>query len=347
MPVRRLDGHGGVVVDALRQPAHDLAQCGLRHDAELGGYVEQLALSGGRTGLQPLLLEAVRDAGQDRTVDPGQQQHPVGERPIGRELAEVETAQLRGGRRVVLEPRGVAQPVVRRLECGLPEAVERLALAEEGAAGQARVPADEGGERPGRPRGGGRLCRSQGGAEPHADRGHGGRAEVEEVLAGRLDAGLPGRHPVGVVLQPGGVTRAVVVEAERDDARLGQLLGQPPEGAVRGAPLLPHRRAEDRAAAGHATGRAGHPAVERTRLRPEPHLGVLGPVDVRTSPHGSGQRYNASADRTPSGQSSTSVPCVANRARVIRSSPKPMQALCAGVPSARCRSKEWPKWSSW
>ena len=152
VPVRRLDGHGGVVVDALRQPAHDLAQCVLRDDAELGGYVEQLALSGGRTGLQPLLLEAGRDAGQDRTVDPGQQQHPVGERPVGRDLAEVEAAQLRGGRGVVLEARGVAQPVVGRLECGLPEAVERLTLAEEGAAGQARVPADQGGERPGRPR---------------------------------------------------------------------------------------------------------------------------------------------------------------------------------------------------
>ncbi len=147
-PSGALTGTAGWSSTPVRQPAHDLSKCVLRHDAELGRYVEQLALSGGRTGLQPLLLEAGRDPGQDRTVDPGQQQHPVGERPVGRDLAEVEAAQLRGGRRVVLEARGVAQPVVGRLEGGLPEAVERLALAEEGAAGQARVPADQGGERP-------------------------------------------------------------------------------------------------------------------------------------------------------------------------------------------------------
>ena len=163
--------------------------------------------------------------------------------------------------------------VVGPLEAGLAEAVQRLALAQEGAAGQARVPQHERRERVLR-----RPGRGQRRTEPHAHAGHGRSAEVEEVLAGRLDAGQPGRHPVGVVLEPGGVTGAVVVEPERDDAGRGQLLGQPTEGPVRGPSLLPHRRAEHGATPGQPAGRPGHPPEQRTRLGPEPHLGVLRPV---------------------------------------------------------------------
>ncbi len=305
-----------------------------------GRHVEQLALAARGAGLEAgLLLEPRGERGRGRPVVAGQQQHPVGEPHVGGELAEVDAPEVLGRRRVVLEARGVPQPVVGRGDLGvLAEAVERLALAQEGPPGQARVPADQRGVR----RGAGRLRGGERGAEPHPDRGDRRGAEVEEVLAGRLDAVQPRAHPVGLVLEPGGVAGAVVVEAQRDDPGLGERLGQPAEGAVRGAPLLPHRRAEDRAAAGHAAGGPREPAEEGSRLRPEPHLGVLGPVRRRAWGHAS-----ASDACTSAGQAETSVPWVAKSASVIRSSPKPMHALCAVLPSSRCRPKVWPKWSSW
>ena len=90
--VGRLDRHRRLVGEAGAQPGHDLPQAVRGHHAQLGGYVEQLALSGRRTGLEPgtLLLEPLQEAREHRTVDPGQQQHPVGQRPVGRELLEVE-----------------------------------------------------------------------------------------------------------------------------------------------------------------------------------------------------------------------------------------------------------------
>ncbi len=253
-----------------------------RDHAELGRHVEQLALPGRRSpGLEPgaLLLEPGHQPRQDRPVRAGQQQQPVGQRTAppgawrGRGCACAAPC-----RASYWKPGVCRNPSSGRLEAGLAEAVERLALAQEGAPGQARVPADE------RRRTAGRLRA----AAWHAARvapsrmptaGHGGRAEVEEVLAGRLDAGQPGRHPVGVVLEAGGVTGAVVVEAERDDAGRGQLLGQPAEGPVRGAALLPHRRAEDRRRRGPGRRPGGRPSRRADATRwPEPHLGVLGPV---------------------------------------------------------------------
>ena len=194
----------------------------------------------------------------------------------------------------------------------LAEGEQRLALAQERAAAQAGVPQDQRAERRGR----GRLARGQGGAEPHADRRHVGRAEVEEELAGRLHARQPGRDPVRVVLEPGGVTGAVVVEAQRDDAVVRERLGEPAERAVGRPALLPHRRAQDRPAAHQTTCGRRDPAVERSLLRAEPHLGVDGPVGR----DGSGHR-TCRAERTSPGQPATSIPWVANRASVIRSRP--------------------------
>ena len=150
-PSGALTGTAGWSSTPSCQPAHDLAQCGLRHDAELGWYVEQLALSVAGPVSSRSCSRRAAMGGHERTVDPGQQQHPVGERPIGREAAEVETggAPWRSPRRTgtpgcgaarrsaprVRSPRSRKEPHPRGGRCGR----------------TARVPADEGGERPGRP----------------------------------------------------------------------------------------------------------------------------------------------------------------------------------------------------
>ena len=176
-----LTGHRGLVVDAAGQPGDDLAQRVLGTTLSSGGTSSSWPWPVRGAGLEPrpLLLEPAHDPGRDRPVDPGQQQHPVGERPVGRELAEVE-------RRAAPRPcprrtgsRACAAARRRAPRAGLPEAVERLALAQERAAAQARVPADQRARtastrRPGRPRGSRRAaCRPR---RRRARRGRGGTA---------------------------------------------------------------------------------------------------------------------------------------------------------------------------
>ena len=149
--VRRLDRHGGLVVDAGGQPGHDLAQGVLRDDAELGRYVEQLALAGGRAGLEPAPARGGPRSRAAPAGRPGSAAAP-GRRAAGRPGA----CRGRGRAAPWRSPRRTGSPgcaaARRRAPRGvLAEAVERLALAEEGAAGQARVPADQRGERRRRP----------------------------------------------------------------------------------------------------------------------------------------------------------------------------------------------------
>ncbi len=135
-------------------------------------------------------------------------------------------------------------------------------------------------------------------------------------------------HPGRIVEAPGGVAGAVVVEPQCHEPRLGQVLGQSAEGAVRGSPLLAQGLAEHDAATHPAVGGPGHPPEQRSLLGAEPHLGVLG------ADRGHGAAQHRSDAFTSSGHATRSVPWVAKRASVTRSSPKPKQALWAALPSA-------------
>ena len=174
----------------------------------------------------------------------GQQQHPVGERPVGRELGEVDGAQVPGGRRVVLEAGGVPQPVVVAPRPSSSPS-RRAPRPRAGRCGRS-------GTGPSRPAsangvGGGGLAGGEGGAEPHADRGDVGDAEVEEVLAGGLDAGQPGRAPGRG--RPGG-RRSHRCRRSRSAARRCPCSASSSASRRKvrcaDAALLPHRRAEDR-----------------------------------------------------------------------------------------------------
>ena len=209
------------------QPGHDVGQRLGGDDVVARRQVEQLVLGGRRLELDLTRLEAdpLLDALGCRAIRAREEQHPVGERAVGGDLGQVDGAQRLGGRLVVLEAGRVAQPVLVHAAVVLAQGEQRLALAQERPPAQARVPEHERAERRRR----GRVAAGDRGAEAHADRGDVGDTEVEQVLAGRLDAGQPRRDPVRVVLEPGRVTRAVVVEAQRDEALRSQLLGEPAE----------------------------------------------------------------------------------------------------------------------
>ena len=73
---------------------------------------------------------------------------------------------------------------------------------------------------------------------------------------------------------------------------------------------------------------------------------VAGRID-RHHPQPGPRAHGQSRSRAAAGQSAGCIPCVRNRAKVMRSRPKPKQHECATSPSAVTIPKGSPKWSRW
>ena len=147
----RLDRHGGVVGDPRGQPAHDLVAARPRgRSCSSGGTSSSWSWPvAGPVSSRSCSSRSAIPGGTGRSVRVSSSTRSASGRSAGslpRSRARSSLAVVG----VVLEAGRVPEPVVGCLEGGLAEAVERLALAQEGAAGQARVPADQRAERPGR-----------------------------------------------------------------------------------------------------------------------------------------------------------------------------------------------------